>query len=448
MTEQGQVTVADAIETAIELQQGGHLDEASAIYRAVLEAVPEQADALHFLGLIEHQRGRADEALALLGRAVAQVPAHPDLRNNRGNVLKTMGRLDEAEADYRAALAVRPEDASALSNLGTVLRERGNLEEAERLLRKAIAASPLHAEAYLNLGNVLSAQQRLPEAAEAHREALRLRPTAIDSYRALGMSLYAIGRIDEAAMVYRKWLAMTPDSPEAAHLLAGCTGVDVPRRASDAYVRTAFDHFAESFDRALERLGYRAPALVGDAARGLAGDRAGRLDVLDVGCGTGLCAEGLRPLARRLTGVDLSEKMLARARERHAYDALEQAELTAFLQQHPASYDLIVSADTLVYFGALEDALAGAARALRPGGHLVFTVERSEDPEAPAGFRIHPHGRYSHTESYLRRVLSDVGLSVLSVKAVQLRKEAGQWVAGSLVTGRSTTWDRSPQADP
>jgi predicted TPR repeat methyltransferase len=374
-----------------------------------------------------------------MNRAVAQAPAHPDLRSNRGNILKTMGRLDEAEADYRAALAVRPDDANALSNLGTVLRERGRLEDAERMLRKAIALQPTHAEAYLNLGNVLSAQQRLPEAAEAHRVALRLRPSAVDSYRQLGTSLYAIGAIGEAAMVYRKWLALSPDSPEAAHLLAGCTGVDVPGRASDAYVRAAFDLFAESFDRALARIEYRAPALVSEAASALAGERAGSLDVLDVGCGTGLCAEGLRPLARSLTGVDLSEKMLARARARGAYDALEQAELTAFLRQHPASYDLVVSADTLVYFGALEEAMAGAAGALRPGGHLLFTVERSEDGDAPAGYRIHPHGRYSHTESYLRRVLPDAGLQVLSVTAVQLRKEAGQWVAGSLVTGRSTT---------
>jgi predicted TPR repeat methyltransferase len=430
----GQVTVAEAIQTAIELHQRGQVEQAAVLYRAVLATVPEQVDALHFLGLAEHQCGRSVEALGLMGRAVEQAPAHPDLRNNRGNVLKALGRLDEAEADYRAALAVRPGDASALSNLGTVLRERGSLEEAERVLRKAIALQPQHVEAHLNLGNVLSAQHRLAEAAEAHREALRLQPTVTEAYRQLGMSLYAIGEIDEAANVYRKWLSMTPDDPEAAHLLAGCTGEGVPSRASDAYVRKSFDHFAESFDRALQRLEYRAPTLVGEAARVLAGERAGSLDVLDVGCGTGLCAEGLRPLARSLTGVDLSQKMLEQARARGAYDALECAELTAYLRRHTAAYDLVVSADTLVYFGALDAVMAAAASALRPGGHLVFTVERSEEAAAPEGHRIHPHGRYSHTESYLRRVLSDAGLQVLSVSPVELRKEAGQWVAGLLVS--------------
>ncbi len=436
MTEQGQVTVAEALQMAIEMHRQGRVDQAVLVYERILDTVPDQVDALHFLGLARHQQGRSEDALDLMGRALAQAPDVPDMRNNRGNVLKVLGRLDEAEADYRAALALRPDDVHALSNLGTVLRERGQLEDAEAVLRQAVALQPLHHEAHLNLGNVLAAQHRYGEAADSHKEALRLRPSAGEAHRRLGATLYALGRVAEAADVYRRWLAQSPDDPEAAHLLAACTGQDVPGRASDRYVKSAFDRFAETFDRTLARLEYRAPSLVGEAARGVAGDRAGTLDVLDAGCGTGLCAPSLRPLARTLTGVDLSAKMLDRARTRGGYDALACAELTEFLREHPASYNLIVSADTLVYFGALEEAMKAAATALRSGGHLVFTVERSEDADAPHGSRVHPHGRYSHTESYLRRVLADAGLQVLSAPAVELRKEAGLWVPGTLVTAR------------
>ena len=92
------------------------------------------------------------------------------------------------------------------------------------------------------------------------------------------------------------------------------------------------------------------------------------LDVLDAGCGAGLCGPLIAPCARRLVGVDLSGRMLAQARDKNVYDELIQRELTSYLRDSPAVFDAIVSADTLVYFGPLRDVVAAAARALRPGG--------------------------------------------------------------------------------
>jgi predicted TPR repeat methyltransferase len=173
-----------------------------------------------------------------------------------------------------------------------------------------------------------------------------------------------------------------------------------------------------------------------EATREVVGDPRGTLDVLDAGCGTGLCGAELRPYARRLTGVDLSGGMLEQARGKGGYDALVEAELTDFLQRSPEAYDLVVSADTLVYFGALEALAAALAGALRPGGCFVFTAERSADAEAREGHKLHPHGRYSHTEAYLRRVLGGAGIEVVTARPVDLRREAGRWVGGWLVTAR------------
>ena len=105
----------------------------------------------------------------------------------------------------------------------------------------------------------------------------------------------------------------------------------------------------------------------------------------------------LRPYARRLTGVDLSPAMVEQARQRQIYDALIVGELTAHLAAGTERYDLIASADTLVYFGDLRPLLAAAAQALRPGGLLVFTVEKA-GPGVPAGrgFFLQHHGRYCH----------------------------------------------------
>jgi predicted TPR repeat methyltransferase len=126
--------------------------------------------------------------------------------------------------------------------------------------------------------------------------------------------------------------------------------------------------------------------------------------------------------------VDLSAKMLAKAQGR-GYDRLIKSELVAFLAEATARYDLIVSADTLVYFGALESALAAASAALRPGGTLIFSLEEETESGRTDSFRLMHHGRYTHTQDYVERTLRAVGLEPAIVHA-ELRMESGAPVAG------------------
>jgi predicted TPR repeat methyltransferase len=124
--------------------------------------------------------------------------------------------------------------------------------------------------------------------------------------------------------------------------------------------------------------------------------------------------------------------MLARARERHAYDELVKGELTEYLQGGKDAFDLIVSVDTLVYFGSLEDVISSAADALRPGGLLIFTLEEATDVERTVGFCIGHHGRYSHTRTFIEHVLVNANLRPEIVRA-ELRMEWGVPVAGFVV---------------
>ena len=226
--------------------------------------------------------------------------------------------------------------------------------------------------------------------------------------------------------------AEEPDHPIARHMLAACSGRDVPPRASDAFVEQTFDSFAASFDSKLAKLSYRAPALVAEMLAESDVEASKSLDVLDAGCGTGLCGPLIAPYARRLVGVDLSARMLAQARARNVYDELVKRELTAFLGDSTGAFDVIVSADTLVYFGPLEGVVAASANALRPGGRLIFTVEELIDAGSDAGYSISLNGRYCHTRPYLERVLADANLRPEIVPA-ELRLEAGDPVAGLVV---------------
>ena len=115
-------------------------------------------------------------------------------------------------------------------------------------------------------------------------------------------------------------------------------------------------------------------------------------------------------------------------------DDLVEAELSAWLGRQRHAYDVIVSADTLCYFGALDAVVAAAANALKPGGLLVFTVEKAaEDVRA---FKLDPSGRYSHAGEYVRDAVADARLAVKAIDPVVLRREKGQDVAGWLVSAR------------
>ncbi|TCO78095.1 putative TPR repeat methyltransferase [Plasticicumulans lactativorans] len=431
------LTPAQALELAVGWQRAGELDAAESIYRQVLAQCPGHVDALHFLGLLRFQRGDGDGALAVLRAAARLAPGHADLRSNLGNVLQALGQPEAAESEYRAALDAAPEHVAAWNNLGVVLRAQGREREAVAAYRRALELEARSADDHYNLASLLERSREWDAALAEYRRALALEPRHLGTLRALGHVLSKLERFTEAAQAYAAWLEREPGHPLAQARLAACGGAPAPARCDDAYVRGLFDSYAEHFDAHLcGRLGYDVPKRLAEALGGVLGAPQAALEVLDAGCGTGLCGPLLKPWARRLVGVDLSGGMLEKARARGVYDELEQAELTAFLGAAQAgAYDVIASADTLCYFGELGAVTRAARGALRPGGWFGFTVERTDEALA-GGYRINPHGRYSHAADYVRAVLCDAGFEAAELTPTVLRVERGRPVAGWLVRAR------------
>jgi predicted TPR repeat methyltransferase len=324
----------------------GRVDEAIAAYRRALALDAGMAPAHNNLGNALRDRGSSSEAAAAYQRALELDPSFFAAAANLAQVLAKRTELPRAAilAAHDRALALaeasglRTPDVANLHNArGNLLQADGRTEDAIGCYRKAVAIDSGFAEAHLNLGRTLARGLRLDEAIEPLRRALELRPTDLSLYKQLALALRRLRRNDEATAVYRAWHARDPADPVATHMANVGGRQAPPERATDEYVQREFDDFAEQFDDVLvNKLGYQAPALVSRALEraGLLGRSA--LDVLDAGCGTGLCVGFLRPIARRLVGVDLSGKMLEKARERGGYDELVEAELTAYLESHPA----------------------------------------------------------------------------------------------------------------
>lgn len=424
------------LEHAIDLvrREGGQQAEQALL--AVLERWPDQPDALHFLGVLRHTQGQSEEALELLRRAAEQIPDHPTLWSNLGNVLLGAGQIEAATKAYEHSLELAAEtqvSASPWNNLGIVYRAQGRLNDAETACRNAVALAPQMAEAWYNLSLVLIDRGEIAEGMQANSRAIALWPRHLTARDQVIRALILLGERERAAELYREWLAEDPDNPVVQHQLAACIGNQPPERASDAYVTEVFDAFATSFDAKLEALAYRAPQHVAQALAAHAGAASGSLDIVDAGCGTGLCGPLLRPWARYLAGCDLSKGMLRLAVPRKVYDVLHQAELVYYLDTQPGRFDVVVSADTLCYFGVLETAMAAAHRCLRPGGWLIFTVE-AQAGMADSGHTLQANGRYAHSRAYVQHVLATAGLVCVAIQAEVLRNEAGRPVSGWLVS--------------
>ncbi len=429
-----ELTVDEVVELALLLQRQGRLDEADFVYGRILAQAPDHPQALHYAGVLGHQMGRSEDGLALIERSLVLVTDRADWYSNFGIVLQDRGRLDQAIGAFQRAIALDPGHANAHSNLGVLLKATGRLVEAEAEYRAAIRIDAEHIDAYTNLGILLNSLKRAEEAVACYCKVITLRPKYREARRLLALAHCTLGEIDKAVRVFEEWLEEEPDDPIARHMLSACTGRNVPVRASDAFVARTFDSFAATFEAKLAKLSYRAPALVGAMLDDAGIVPSKSLDVLDAGCGTGLCGPLVAPYTRRLTGLDLSAGMLAQAKEKGVYDELLQTELTAYLRAHSGAFDVIVSADTLVYFGSLDEVVAAAGEALRGGGLLIFTLEEAAGESVP-DFRLELHGRYTHARSYVEGLLAGAGMTP-EIAHADLRLESGVPVQGLVIRAR------------
>ena len=201
-----------ALQLAVQHHQAGRLDNAEAAYRQILEFEPNNANALHLLGLIAHQSGEHLRAASLIRRALSVAPNSPFFRCNLGVVLLALGNLNEAIACYERAVALKPDYAEAHNNLGVAKMQQGKLTEAAASCQRALAVTPNYAEAHYNLGLTLLKQDRPAEATVCFERALGLRPDYAAAHEDLGTALQRQGRFDEAVARYQEALRLRPSA--------------------------------------------------------------------------------------------------------------------------------------------------------------------------------------------------------------------------------------------
>lgn len=259
-----------------------------------------------------------------------------------------------------------------------------------------------------------------------------------------GLTAEKAGDRATAIEAFRAALAIDPEDRCGASVrLAALGAAEAPDGAPPAYVATLFDQHAELFDAILvEQLGYDAPLQARDAV--LAREASGRPTrferMLDLGCGTGLCAEAFRDRVAHATGLDLSEEMVAVADEKDVYDALFVGDALAFLlaaeeivAPDPTSWDLVTATDVLPYLGELAPFFAAVAARLKPDGLFVFSSESLPEPAFEGRrYMVGAKHRFAHPESVLREASRAAGLTIERLDPIIVRYDEGAPIEGFL----------------
>jgi predicted TPR repeat methyltransferase len=409
----------------------GRLSEAEKGYREVLRRKPEWGQVLNALGTVFLDQSLPDKAKKVFKKAGSLRPPNIPACYNLARLMQRENDHKGAISIYRAMLESQPDLGEAWNNLGVAYRETGDQDEALSCFQKAVEFAPDMAEAWNNLGVSQDEFNMIEKAPESYRKAIALRPDYTSAHFNLGISLQKLRRFKEAEKHYIKVLEARPDD-EAAQFMLQSMGVSAaPDVAPVEHVRRIFDRCAGTFERILVKdLEYKTPGLLFDLVRPHLTEE---MNILDLGCGTGLGAQLYRPFAKRLTGVDVSPKMLEKAAEKKIYNRHEVFDI---LQDWTFSqkFDLIYSSDVFVYFGNLDTIIRSASSCLVCGGIIAFSVERLQDNSKE--YQLFPSGRYAHSRTYIQNCLRRHGLQLIAEVRSDIRKESGNQVKGLLIVAK------------
>ena len=475
-----ELTIEQTLQQGVAAHKEGKLEEAERLYRAILQFQPTHPDANHNLALIAVSVNKTEAALPLFKTALE---ANPKIEHFWLSYINALLKQKKVEAANTVILEARRqgfdgEKINTLENQLNQLRisskifdknknfiqkekrqklfeskqknaqnkntnrlgppqsqvknlveqyQKKQYEVAEKLARSTTTNFPEYQLGWKILGAVLRTKGKMSESLYAKHRAVELDPQDADAHSNMGLALQDLHRYEEAIASYEEVIKIRPDCLQTKHILAFLTG-QTTSSAPRAYVETLFDGYASIFDLSLvDMLEYKIPKIIYEVMnRDNAGNSFGA--VLDLGCGTGLTGVELKSNSTYLEGIDLSNEMLGKAREKNVYDKLSHRDISDYLSTEDLNFDYFISTDVFIYVGELSDIFKLIKSRNRTGGKLVFSTENTDKD----GFFLEKTGRYTHSKKYIESLCDKFNYTLSHFETVNLRKDQERYITGDL----------------
>ena len=397
---------------ALNKQKAKKVSDAEELYKKILRIDKTHLDANYMLGTLYAESGKFDAAEKYLKIAETINPHSPYIQNNLGNLYRQAQQFDNAINHYQKALSAKPDMVEACNNLGVAYKQQGNIDKAMDMYQQAILVNPGFIDARYNLGNLYWDIDDREHALPCFLKVLETNPGHARSHDKLGTYYMENNDHDKAMAHFKSYLGLD-DKDECgvelkiAYLNKALEDQTLPLKIPDQLVRETYEKKAHSWDTDInrEKMEFLGPQHIKEAFEKIY-TQSHDLDILDLGCGSGLCGEFLQNHSQTLIGVDLSQHMLAKAREKDIYNTLVNNDIVQYLNSSDTMFDVITGSGILIFFGDLEVLLNTIKLKLKPGGRFIFTLYKSKENNIEVRENIH----FAHSADYVQNTAHKYGL--------------------------------------
>lgn len=403
----------------------GKYKDAERTFQQAINVQANYIDAYYNLGLALNKLHRFNEAINTYQSVLELAPQHPGAHFQLGCILMQQDNIGAACDQFQIVAKDHPHHLETLANLATCYLKLGNKKQARIYYLQALNLAPDDSQILFNLGVIAGQDNKWEDAVKYYSHCLQLNPDHFAAHNNLGVIYQTIKKPELALQHYRAALRLHPEDAAIKHAISILNKDENISSSPVEYIRNLFNSYADHYDHHLSQsLQYRVPHLFQQILIKNNILTAG-LDIADLGCGTGLIAEIINQ-KHTLVGIDISEKMLVKAKEKKLYDELITADISSYLQTKSNTFDLIIAGDVLVYYGELEEIFKLIQQALRNGGYFLFSTEATDARE----YVMTESGRFAHSQAYIEKLLHENHLKVIEQKQTAIRYQNGIEVVG------------------
>ncbi len=419
-------------------------DQAAQYAKQALEIKPDNFSALMNLGNIAYSRGEYDEALDYYEKMYELNPNSYNAIVNIANTYYNLGQYSRAIEFAQAAIAKRPTNAEPYIVAGNSYMELQKTDEGTAYLKKAAEIAPNSDWLCTSIAVLYQKAGNLRQSLHYAWKALAIKGGAAtaDDHINFGYLLYETEDEQQTELAEKylsRWQEMFAGNPIVEYVVSALRHEEHIVTTDLSYVKGVFDNFAASFDEILTQLDYRVPEYIAGMLKdSLKTNLFKKRRILDLGCGTGLCAEAMQEhfSGQDFYGVDISEKMLQEAGKKNLYKALYAEDILNFLANNTELYHAITAGDVLTYMGDLKPLFREVAQAVKFNGLFCFSI--SKNVYNQNDYFLTSSGRFAHTQAYIYRLLKYCGFEAEKCEEHVLRREGAKNVEGYVILARKT----------
>ena len=425
--------MAKRLQAIQRLITSGLVKEAARKLNAAQKSAPGDARLFLLGSRLAEASGNAAGAQDAARRALKLAPDWPVAVTELAFLLARQNEFKEAIGMAERAVQLDGNNPQVLAHVIDIAHRAQHFQLAIAWLQRAVAVSPDNRAIRLLLARDWRLTGHHDKALAAYNQLLESQPADALALMGRAQTALAIGNLALALKDCEALLALHPDDEEVQFYLELARG-NTPRRQPAKMVRSMYDRFAELYDQhVVAGLKYKLPREVARMITERYPDR--KLNVLDLGCGTGLLGACLGRIEGALVGVDVSRPMLDQALRHGVYDRFHNVDLLEALEATPESlYDVIAALDVFIYAGDMTRAIPDAYRILRSGGHFIVSCERALEDEPDLVLR--PSQRFAHKASHVEALCASAGFEQVAIEPMPLRYENNEPVEGFLVIAR------------